>query len=77
MEGLRESPGKAALEDMIRLLDLAGEFRLEPDLWECRNRYDELRGDGEFTARLGPGLLERFRRLGERLGFLIVADPGT
>ena len=77
MERLGESPGKAALEDMIRLLDLAGEFRLEPDLWECRNRYDELRGDGEFMARLGPGLLERFRRLGERLGFLIVPGPGT
>jgi hypothetical protein len=74
MEHLAASPKQVSIKNVINFLNLAEEFNLELDLWECQNIFHDLYHDPAFNKSLRPGLSSTFNELGRRLGFVMEGE---
>jgi len=70
MATLASAPKATEIAEIIGFLDMCQEIGVEPDLWDCRNVYDDLHHDQTFHKALDPGSAQAFDKLGERLGFV-------
>lgn len=74
MEHLAASPEQISMKNVINFLNLAEEFNLELDLWECQNIFHDLYHDAAFNKSLRPDISHTFNKLGRRLGFAMEGE---